>query len=95
MNIHPFSKTHVAFHLATFNISMLVNKVPADRVNIKMSSYQYRDSHHKDNTVWQLAYTFQWTFLYLEKNGLYIGTGPRTVVGKYLYLQVLNGQMYT
>ena len=41
-------------------------------LNVKTSSYQYRDSHYKDKTVWRLCYlykgnTHNWKdFLYLD-----------------------------
>ena len=30
--------------------------LPGGHLNIKMSSYQYRDPHVKDKTVWRLSY---------------------------------------
>ena len=40
---------------------------PGDRLNIKMSSYQYRDSRVKDKTVSPTVLSLTWESPYLEK----------------------------
>ena len=42
-----------------------------DILNIKMPSYQYRDSHVKDNTVSPTVLSLTWEFPYLGKTVLY------------------------
>ena len=46
------------------------------RLNIKMLSYQYRDSHVKDKTVSPTVLSLTWESPYLGKTCLYIETGP-------------------
>ena len=47
------------------------------RLNIKMLSYQYRDSHVKDKTVSPTVLSLTWDIPIPGKDGLYIETGPR------------------
>ena len=47
------------------------------RLNIKMSSYQYRDPHVKDKSHYRLI--FNMGSAIPGKDGLYIETGPRTL----------------
>ena len=52
-------------------------KRPGGRLNIKMPSYQYRDSHVKDKTVSPTVLSLTWESKYMPgKDGLYIETGP-------------------
>ena len=48
---------------------------PGDRLNIKMSSYQYRDPHVKDKTVSRPSYLLHWNPI-PGKDGLYFEAGP-------------------
>ena len=52
-----------------------LTNMPGGRLNIKMSSYQYRDSHYKDETVSRLSHLYDGN-LYTKKDVLYIETGP-------------------
>ena len=47
----------------------LYNVTPGDRLNIKMSSYQYRDSHYKDKMVHDRL-IFMMEILIPERQGL-------------------------
>ena len=46
------------------------------RLNTKMSSYQYRNSRYKDNTISRPSYLYNGN-LHTWKDSLYIETGPR------------------
>ena len=47
------------------------------KLNIKMSSYQYRDPHVKDKTVSRDRLIFNMGIPIPGKDGLFIETGPR------------------
>ena len=49
---------------------------PGGRLNIKLSSYQYRDSHAKDKTVSPTVLSLTWESPYLEKTVFILRRGP-------------------
>ena len=49
---------------------------PGGRLNIKMPSYQYRDSHVKDKTVSPTVLSLTWEFPYLVKTVFILRQGP-------------------
>ena len=49
---------------------------PGSRLNIKMSSYQYRDSHAKDKTVSPTVLYLTWKSLYLRETVFTLRRGP-------------------
>ena len=49
---------------------------PGGRLNIKMSSYQYRDSHVKDKTVSPTVLSLTWESPYLGKTVFILRRGP-------------------
>ena len=49
---------------------------PGGRLNIKMSSYQYRDSHVKDKTVSPTVLSLTWESPYLGKTVFILNQGP-------------------
>ena len=53
---------------------------PGGRLNIKMSSYQYRDSHVKDKTVSPTVLSLTWKSPYLGKTFFILRRGPDRVV---------------
>ena len=53
-----------------------VNQDPGGRLNIKMSSYQYRDSHVKDKTVSPTVLSLTWESPYLGKTVFILRRGP-------------------
>ena len=59
-------------------IDVMAMKEPGGHLNIKMPSYQYRDSHVKDKTVLRLSY-FNIGILINGKDSLYIETGPISI----------------
>ena len=54
-----------------------LGKRPGGRLNIKMPSYQYRDSHYKDKTVSRPSYLYNRNIL-TWKDGLHIEAGPKS-----------------
>ena len=56
-------------------------KWPGGRLNIKMSSYQYRDSHVKDKTVSPTVLSLTWESPITGKDGIYIETGSFVIFG--------------
>ena len=53
-----------------------MSKSPWGRLNIKMSSYQYRDSHVKDKTVSPTVLSLTWESPYLGKTVFILRRGP-------------------
>ena len=49
---------------------------PGDRLNIKMPSYQYRDSHVKDKTVSPTVLSLTWESPYLRKTVFILRRAP-------------------
>ena len=49
---------------------------PGGRLNIKMPSYQYKDSHVKDKTVWPTVLSLTWESPYLGKTVFILRRGP-------------------
>ena len=70
-------KTHVCFIFSVLPTDDLGTKGTRGRLNIKMSSYQYWDSHYKDKTVWRPSHLYN-VNPFAWKDGLYIETRPRT-----------------
>ena len=60
--------------IVMYSISVSYCKYPGGRLNIKMSSYQYRDPHVKGKTVWRPSYLKHGN-AHTWKDGLYIETG--------------------
>ena len=54
----------------------LFGKIPGGRLNIKMPSYQYRDSHVKDKTVSPTVFSLTWESPYLGKTVFILRWGP-------------------
>ena len=54
----------------------LIATIPGGRLNIKMPSYQYRDSHVKDKTVSPTVLSLTWESLYLGKTVFILRQGP-------------------
>ena len=54
----------------------LLNGCSGGRLNIKMSSYQYRDSHVKDKTVSPTVLSLTWESPYLGKTVFLLSRGP-------------------
>ena len=50
--------------------------LPGGRLNIKMPSYQYMDSHVKDKTVLSTVLSLTWEFPYLGKAVFILRRGP-------------------
>ena len=89
INVHVYTLSiSVSFtiHLA-FEIVMMISKVKhaicqneqlssGGCLNIKMSSYQYQDSHYKDNMVSWPSYLYNWNS-HTWKDCLDIERGPR------------------
>ena len=55
---------------------MTMISAPGVRLNIKMPSYKYRDSHVKDKTVSPTVFIFNMRIPIPGKDGLYIEPGP-------------------
>ena len=53
------------------------------RLNIKMPSYQYRDSHVKDKTVSPTVLSLTWESPYLEKTVFILRRGPGDIIYPY------------
>ena len=51
-------------------LSLAVASIRGSHLNIKMSSYQYKDPHVKDNLIFNMEIPIP------GKDGLYIETGP-------------------
>ena len=49
---------------------------PGGRLNIKMPSYQYRDSHVKDKTVSPTVLSLTWESPYMGKTVFILRRGP-------------------
>ena len=49
--------------------------IPRDRLNTKISSYRYRDSHYKDKTVWLPSHLYN-AKPHTWKGRLYVRRGP-------------------
>ena len=58
---------------------------PRGRLNIKKSSYQYRDSHVKDKTVSPTVLSLAWESLYLGKTVFILRRAPGHLAQKYLW----------
>ena len=52
-----------------------INTKPWGRLNIKMPSNQYKDSHVKDKTVSQTVYSLTWESSYPRKTVFILGRG--------------------
>ena len=52
------------------------NRIPGGHLNIKMPSYQYRDSHVKDKTVLPTVSSLTWESPYLGKTVFILRRGP-------------------
>ena len=65
----------IFFRLQCVNSDHASGSAPGARLNIKMSSYQYRYSHYKDKTVSRPSYHYNGN-TYIWKDSLYIETGP-------------------
>ena len=63
----------------------ILRQGPGSRLNIKMSSYQYRDSHVKDKTVSPTVLSLTWESPYMGKTVFIL---RRTLD------QILNSQKY-
>ena len=59
-----------------WKIAHLNSKPSGGRLNIKMSSYQYRDSHVKDKTVSPTVLSLTWESPYLGKTVFILRRGP-------------------
>ena len=57
--------------LPRYQINLSPLAAPGAHSNIKISSYQNRNSHYEDKAIWRLSH------LYTRKDGLCIETGPR------------------
>ena len=64
-------------HLTRWGRPYIRNQGP--RLNIEMTSYQYRDSHYKDKTVSRQSYLHNGNS-HTWKDRLYIETGPRAFI---------------
>ena len=62
---------------------------PGDRLNIKMLSYQYRDSHVKYKTVSPTVLSLTWESPYLGKTVFILRRGPDTVGCNYLPMPLI------
>ena len=59
-----------------FAICYLSSSIPYEaRLNIRISSYQYRNSHYKDKAISRPSYLYNWNN-HIWKYRLYIKTGP-------------------
>ena len=86
---------------AVHSLSMAIFLAAGGRLNIKMSSYQYRDSHVKDKTVSPTVSSLTWEFPYLGKTVLMLRPPPlgasaatRSSINTSIILQYLAGPYY-
>ena len=66
---------------------------PGGRLNIKMSSYQYRDPHVKDKTVSPTVLSLTWESPYLGKTVFILRRGPDvalTLSNQHIVNHVIN-----
>ena len=57
-------------------MDLRLSLVPGGRLNIKMSSYQYRDYHVKDKTVSPTVLSLTWKSPYVDKTVFILRRGP-------------------
>ena len=62
--------------MVEFKLICVSQRDPRDRLNIKMRSYQYRDSHVKDKTVSPTILSLTWQSPYLGKTVFILRRGP-------------------
>ena len=76
-----FQLGHNFSHVTAVEISWLVQKLwPGGHLNIKMPSYQYRDSHVKDKTVSPTVLSLTWESPYLGKTVFILRRGPDVII---------------
>ena len=63
-------------------VSRLGGKASGGRLNIKIPSYQYRDSHVKDKTVSPTVLSLTWESTYLGKTVFILRRGPVSLVDR-------------
>ena len=61
-----------------------VNSQSGDRLNIKMTSYRFRDSHHKDKTVSRPSCLYD-KHIFTRKGGMCLESVPSTLLFSHLY----------
>ena len=68
--------THFQMGVGVGWVAVLKSSESGGRLNIKMSSYQYRDSHVKDKTVSPTVLSLTWESPYLGKTVFILRRAP-------------------
>ena len=69
-------------------------RLKGGRLNIKMPSYQYRDSHVKDKTVSPTVLSLTWESPYLGKTVFILRQGPDSILNLICLILELRKDMY-
>ena len=72
----PVMATRMPCPIRLILLSVFCCSPPVGRLNIKMSSYQYRDPHVKDKTVSPTVLSLTWESPYLGKTVFILRQGP-------------------
>ena len=90
-----YSLTHLGLKLEYSHHTrvFILTQGPGDHLNVKMPSYQYRDSHVKDKTVSPTVLSLTWESLYLGKTAFILRQAPGSLHRQDHYSDVIMSLM--
>ena len=90
-----YSLTHLGLKLEYSHHTrvFILTQGPGDHLNVKMPSYQYRDSHVKDKTVSPTVLSLTWESLYLGKTVFILRQAPGSLHRQDHYSDVIMSLM--